>query len=185
MPIMSKLTAAYLAGLIDGEGSLEIRKEIRNSFNDKKDYYRPRIRIALTNQDLINWLKKSFGGWICERRPKNEKWADSYGWVMMGSTIKPILEKVYPYLRIKKKQADILKRFLKTFNKECYTIGNIGNGFTGKNRIVKKEIYKEREKLLQEIRQLNRKGKPLHAERLSENTLLKRSDSPTLLETRD
>jgi len=187
MAVMNKITAAYLAGLIDGEGSLEIRKEIRKGIGGSNEYYRPRVRITLTTESLIKWLKESFGGWICKRHPGNPKWADSYEWVMMGSSMKPILDKITPYLRIKKEHAEILKKFLKTFDKKCYETKNIGNKFTGENKVVKETIWKEREKLYYNIRKLNKKGKPLHAERLSESTLNtnKGCDSPTLLVTRD
>ncbi len=171
MPIMSKLTAAYVAGLIDGEGCLEIQKE------DSK--YQARIRVVMTDEIMIRWLKESFGGYFEKREFDNDNWKDAYGWTIKNNImVKPFIEKIYPYLRLKKKQAGIIKEFLKTFNSKSYWIvknekkSDYHNG-NGSHKELTDGILGKREKLFQEIRLLNKKGKSVQPERLSRATLLR------------
>lgn len=177
MPIMSKLTAAYLAGLIDGEGSIEIRK-IKNDSSSNGIYHRPRIRIAVTDRDIIQWLKNSFGGYIYIQRNSNKhiKWKDAYCWVVANQKlVSEIIEKIYPYLRIKKSNAEILKKFLKTFNKSSYEFVNGGLAIPQYKGLgykkIKKDILKIREDLYEALKTKNIKSKFWQSERLSEETL--------------
>ncbi len=180
---MSKLTAAYLAGLIDGEGSIEIRK-IKNEHSNGGVYYRPRIRVAVVDKYIIQWLKDSFGGYIYVQRnsEKHNNWKDAYCWVVANQKlVGGILEKIYPYLRIKKESAIILKRFLKTFGKSSYKFINgesaipqyQGLGY----RVITKNALKTKEELYKALKLKNIKGKLWQSERLIEETPKKGSDS--------
>jgi len=158
MGLMSKLTASYLAGLIDGEGCMEIQKR-------KKPecflgyYYVARVRITSTDKEIIEWLKESFGGWISERKGVDRN-RDSWEWCLSYGKAKKFIEKVCPYLKIKKKQAEILREFYRTFGKNSYRIveNRLGRG-TGYHKELKKEILEKREKLYQQIKALNKKGR--------------------------
>ena len=149
---MSKLTAAYVAGLIDGEGSLEIQK--------KDTKYQTRIRICMTDERTIIWLKESFGGYFGTRK-FDDNWKDAYVWdIHNNRLVKPFIEKVYPYLRIKRKQAEIIKEFLKTFNSESYKIvKNNSEYHNGRHKELSDKTLVKRERLFQEMRLLNKKGK--------------------------
>jgi len=158
MPLMSKLTASYLAGYIDGEGYLGIIP------NYKKSSYTAKLKIASVNKEIIDWLKDSYGGSIWKRKfTDNSK--DAYSWTLEGKNLLPLLEKVKPYLKLKGKQAELLirkekiKRDMHQYNKGarsgiCYP----------------KEIKDKFDYFYKEIRRLNHRGKSLHPERLSEKT---------------
>jgi len=164
MSLMSKLTAAYLAGLIDGEGSLEIQKK------DRK--YQARIRICLTDEKLIKWLQSSFGGFLEERKFENPNWNNAYVWTLKNTkNVKPFIEKVYPYLRIKKKHAETLKKFLKTFKSNSYKIiaNKLGYG-TGYHKELRDEIIEERDRYYYQMKELNKRGKSVQPERLNKAT---------------
>ena len=170
---MSKLTAAYLAGLIDGEGSLEIQR-IKGDQYKNGISYQARIRICMTNKEIIKWLYESFGGYFCERVIEDKNFKNSYEWTLRNNRlVKPFINKTYPYLRVKKKHAEIIKRFLKTFNKNSYnrTETKLGYG-TGYHLEVKQEIIERREKLFHQIRELNKRGKSVQPERLNRTTSL-------------
>lgn len=156
MSIMSKLTASYLAGLLDGEGCLDIRKR-----QDK--YYVARVRITMVDEEMILWLKNSFGGNIHHREFKNSNCRDAYTWTVEGRQVVPILEKVKPYLRLKKQQAEIL------LEREKLKQRLINHGTT-KGLEYPGLVLKQLDSLCQQLKVLNRRGKPLHAERLSEET---------------
>lgn len=150
---MSKLTAAYVAGLIDGEGCLEIKKE------DRK--YEARIRVCMTDKIMIEWLHKSFGGYFETRKFKDDRWKNAYVWDIHSNTlVKPFIEKIYPYLKLKKPQAGVIKEFLKTFNSKSYkVVKNNSNYHNGRHIELSDETVIIREKFYQEIRGLNKRGK--------------------------
>ena len=140
---MSKLTAAYVAGYIDGESYLGLMKTRRHPTSVNPNYL-PVIKIASVDEDIIVWLKESFGGWTEKRTFPEINQRDAYSWTLSGKKLEPFLRKVYPYLKIKKLQADILfKRF------KMYKPGL---------PFLSEEIDKM-EKLYIQIRRLNKRGK--------------------------
>lgn len=90
--ILTVAQAAYIAGIVDGEGSIQIRQ---NSF---------RVAIFNTNPDIIEWMS-GFGGNATEahsvagRRPV-------YRW-SIGSrqAVETLLRQIEPYMIIKKERA--------------------------------------------------------------------------------
>lgn len=144
MPIMSKLTAAYLAGIIDGEGYLGIKKEKKNSYVGGYCYV-PIIKVCMIDKDFIEWLKNSFGGHTSKRIKQNGD-ADSYEWEIKNSNVIPFIKKIHPYLKIKGKQVIVLNNFFSTYGKENHT-----------SRFIKDEVRERREKLYWQIRELNQK----------------------------
>lgn len=168
---MNKLTAAYLAGLIDGEGYLGIQKNKKEQ-NVGGYGYIGVIKICMTDKALIKWLKDSFGGYFHERKGKGNR-QDSYDWTLRNErNIKPFLDKVYPYLKVKKKQADILKKFFKTFNGKQYKIVKNGEKKAGVHKELNGTTKENRENLYWQIRKSNH-SVFWQAERLSEETPIK------------
>lgn len=155
---MSKLTAAYVAGLIDGEGSVEIQKRKRAQCVNNV-YFCPRIRICMTDKNIIEWLKDSFGGFISYRK-EHDNCRESFSWAMTSvKSVKPFIEKVYPYLKVKKQQALLIKDFIKTYNSNSYYIvkNKLGYGI-GKHKELKEDIFNKRIELYQKIKELNKRG---------------------------
>ena len=104
---MSKLTAAYLAGLIDGEGSIGFYNTGNHRIKEKSygPYPSIRLRIGMTDKNIIEWLKESFGGYFDTRKyPNNSKYNDAYCWSIAGEKCEKVLRHIYPYLKIKKRQ---------------------------------------------------------------------------------
>lgn len=145
MAVMSKLQSAYLAGLIDGEGYIGImmnRRGNKKNFHSAKDYiYTPVLKVCMTDKDTIEWLYRSFGGTF-ETRKAHHNAKESYGWMCRKALVGKFLRYLYPYLRVKKKQAEIIFRF---------PIGKPGI-------LLSKEIWDKRDKLYEEIRTLNKVG---------------------------
>ncbi len=147
---MSKLTAAYIAGYIDGEGYLGIMERHKDSKYHCRSDYLPVIKIASVDKDIIEWFKSSFGGWIHQRKFKDNS-KDAYSWTLAGKKIKPFLDKIYPYLKIKKEQADLLKERIKMYDRI-----KIENG--AKN-IYRDSDFEKLKDLYSQIRKLNKRGK--------------------------
>ena len=107
---MKRTDLAYLAGILDGEGSISIHKH-----KDKSSHlgycYQLVINVANTNEWLINWIHLSFGGWIYKKRMISRHYKQVYLWSASSLQAKTLLELVLPYLRIKKPQAEIALQF--------------------------------------------------------------------------
>jgi len=139
---MSKLTAAYMAGYIDGEGYLGIMKSNRHPTTVAPTYM-PVIKVTSTDESIIIWFKESFGGHMDKRVfVGNSK--DAYTWTLTGQKLKRFIEKVYPYLKLKKPQADLLKKRLRMYR--------LGYRYTPEEGRIMEEQYIQ-------IRKLNKRGK--------------------------
>ncbi|MBK9272788.1 MAG: hypothetical protein IPM48_14480 [Saprospiraceae bacterium] len=144
---MSKLTASYVAGIIDGEGYiglLRISKGNKAKWQSLREFkYMPCVKVVMTNKEIIDWLYKSFGGTF-ETRTKNTSpnCRVSYGWQLRKLQAIEFLKIIYPYLMVKRKQAEVLFRY-----------PQIKAG-----TIISDEVYEKRNKLFEEIKELNKRG---------------------------
>ncbi len=105
---MEETDLAYAAGIVDGEGwvsFLHCGKE-RKSLSLT-------VAVSNTNILLLQWLKSSFGGNAYLSRDGhrlNRK--DVYTWGIFSLPALEFLKLIYPYLRLKKSQAEIAIKFL-------------------------------------------------------------------------
>lgn len=157
MPIMNKLTAAYLAGLIDGEGYIGL--ENHRGVGGAK--YKPVLKIAMTHKPIILWLQQSFGGSFVTRvrngHPLYPNHRDLHYWGIGGKNIEPVIRKVIPYLKVKRRQAEIVLERVKLYEKQGdVSVRSIHH--SGWNFKYKPEFVKRMEDLYAEIRLLNKRG---------------------------
>lgn len=157
---MSKLTAAYVAGFVDGEGYIGIIKDNRRITFRRTDHYEAVLKIANTNKEIIDWFFKSFGGNV-HHRIMEENQKDAHYWTLAGEKVIPFLDKIMPYLKMKRKQAEIVKKLRKTYCSESYKYINreARNGGHLTSKTTKEDILKLRENLYKQIRELNHRGK--------------------------
>jgi len=141
------ITRRYLAGLLDGEGYFGIM----NKYTASRRYYTPAIKMTLTTPDIIKELVIKFEGNVYVRKFPGKNQKDAWCWDnKTWKQVAKVLDYVYPYLIIKRPQAEILKEFLTTkSNKQNY-------GSSG----IPPEIMERRKKLYQLIRKLNYRGVP-------------------------
>jgi hypothetical protein len=105
--IPSSQKLAYIAGIIDGDGSIDfiINKKRR------REKVAPRIRVANTDTKLIRWLEKEIGGYVggVTVVGKNKP---CYQWLITGEqNIKSLLHAILPYLIIKRENVDEILNF--------------------------------------------------------------------------
>jgi len=98
---------AYLGGIIDGEGSVEL------SFKRKECVLVPRIEISSTSTTLLEWCAS-----VLETKYREDKWGRKVQWkrkyrivISKQEKIAKALIKVLPYLKIKRRQAELLIKF--------------------------------------------------------------------------
>lgn len=147
--LLSEVDKGYIAGMIDGEGTISISQFHRNGGITLIPY----IKIGNTNKDVITYLHERIGGNAQTRhRPGNDHHKPCYYTVTSsGARVLGLLPEILPYLIIKRKQAELLMEF-------CQSRFHALNG-----KSSKEAHYSQREwELLTEIRKLNRKGPPIH-----------------------
>ena len=105
---MKKVDYAYLAGILDGEGCVRIRKR-KNA--DETVYFGSVISVEMTTEYIPTLFQFAFGGSI-NRVGRGENNKDSFVWTLTGKQALDCLKTLYPYLILKKPNADIL---IKTF----------------------------------------------------------------------
>ncbi len=104
MMALPKLELAYLAGIVDGEGTISMRKMT-------KGYYRPILEIVNTDELLITWLSKLF--WQKPTEAFNGTGRRYLRIHLTGFGIAPILKALEPHLISKKLQSQLLQRYIK------------------------------------------------------------------------
>ncbi|MCK4669539.1 hypothetical protein KAT21_05420 [Candidatus Bathyarchaeota archaeon] len=103
---------AYLAGIIDGEGTIAIAKA-KIKEGRKNHLYSLRMSAANSDKGLVDWLKENFGGSIHILREEEGNHKKGYQWVLGSKDTYKLLKGMKDYLVIKKEQADIGIEFYK------------------------------------------------------------------------
>ena len=105
--ILSDVDWAYLAGIIDGEGTVRIMKVTGG-------HYAPFVQIANTNIKLMDWLNHIFGGHVGGHIYRKKQIPDSpnkicYNYNITKSVmIKQVLILTMDYLKLKQEQAKLV-----------------------------------------------------------------------------
>lgn len=97
---MKHLSWKYIAGLVDGEGCIDVQTH--------DGYVRPRLRIGMSAiaAHLIENLRANHGGYVSERKSTNPNWSDSVCWELCGfRQVCPLLRNIANHLILKKEQA--------------------------------------------------------------------------------
>jgi hypothetical protein len=73
--------------------------------------------VCNTDARLIEWLHKVVGkGSVARERPRPNR-RTQYTWIISSKEAEDFLREIYPYLVIKKEQADVVFKFRETFGK--------------------------------------------------------------------
>ena len=155
---------AYLAGFIDGEGSISICKTNSSNSIYKTPRYVLEVTVTNTYKPIIDMFQELFAGsWTRRRHEKHPVWKQSYCIRWASIKAKEILELVYPHLIVKKEQAEVAIEFqsTKTKNRGFFPV-KAGKGLS--HRLSKEEIEK-RDFYYQKMLKLNGRHRPAETKR--------------------
>lgn len=119
-----KTKLAYTAGLLDGEGCISIGKHTPTSGSPQ---YQLSVRVSQKDGSAIDFLSGNFGGSVNIQSQSKATFATGdkekdwiYSWTVEGTKAIFLLKQVLPFLRLKKKQAELAIQFQqrKTFGKK-------------------------------------------------------------------
>jgi hypothetical protein len=144
----TQIFLAYLAGIIDGEGSIGIEcmapcKKKDGTWIRKHNYYTPRLTVINTNEHLMMALMRNLGG-TYNKRKKTEGRKICYRWHTFGSNLEIVLKNLMPYLFLKGEQAYLVLKFRETVGKTGW--------------YVSEDLLKERHDLYLKCKKLNKVG---------------------------
>lgn len=146
--MIDDLTLSWMAGFVDGEGTITI------STVAKSKKYVPKLAVANTNYDAIEQFTKVFGGKVRLKVWKGDEksnWKPCYEWSITFSKATKAIRLLEPFLKIKNKQADIVL--------QVEDLRKTYNGATLRwNPNLKEEVFDKLAKLKTEVQLLNKRG---------------------------
>ncbi len=103
---LSRAEAAYIAGLIDGEGTISLTRKHRG------EHRQLMVSISSTEPPLLKYVKKAIGaGCITNKCTYQENHTPSVTYVISNRQALAVLEQVSPYLKTYKvKRAQLILR---------------------------------------------------------------------------
>lgn len=108
MPL-KKVEGAYLAGIIDGEGTMTLARQRRNETPV------PTVSIANNNLEPLKRVKCWLGGGsIVHKKKRKAHHSESYAWIIRHDKALRLLKDVQPYLIVKRPQAGLIIRKYKS-----------------------------------------------------------------------
>ena len=150
----NEIKLAYLAGIIDGEGSISISD---NRKTQKKMHFTTQLSITSTDEILLKWITTNFGGKYSSYTPKQlakNTRKNAYKWQVSGKMLATLLNSVLPYLVIKTREAEVMIEMRSTFHKDCKLYVKY-KGASNAHPVLKEGILEKRLKCIAELKKLH------------------------------
>ncbi len=138
--LVSECVLAYTAGIIDGEGCIGIYalKAGKRGKDSERIYHTLRVEVCNAQKGLIEFLFSHFGGSHGAGYRPNRK--PYYKWQITSRSAAEFLDNIYPYLVIKRDQAELVVRFRGSF-------GNPGKVITADRMEFRAKCHSELHRL--------------------------------------
>jgi hypothetical protein len=103
----NETSIAYVAGLIDGEGCIRVKKSKAYKCQGRSTPgYHASIQIKMTDKGAIEFVASVLGGWHYVQRSALRSGRPLYTWQVSDLKAETAIKVVLPYLRVKKAQAE-------------------------------------------------------------------------------
>ncbi len=146
---MTETDLAYLAGFVDGEGTITIMRFRRTNRKHQIDY-RPLLSISNTNREALEWVVSVTGvGSVQQSHRIRVGYKTNWKYTVVNSNAIVLAKILLPYLKIKKLNAEILVRYADTLitNYKPYRVSEV--------------VLTQREELTNLVNHLNLRGNHL------------------------
>jgi LAGLIDADG endonuclease len=141
--MLNKLDAAYLAGLIDGEGCIFINKSTvqRKNCGKRGFTYHSGIAVAMTSYEILHWAKRITGVGQIRTYKAKKRHKQAWRWSVWSNEATALLKNVIPFLKLKHSQAKNQIKF------QSLTRWTGSFGYTKKEQKQQDHLYKANKKL--------------------------------------
>ncbi len=157
--ILSPVERAWLAGVIDGEGSIFIaRVLVKSGYSRRGFFYKAFLSVANSNEDIVRRIREVIGmGFVGLTIEKRRDWRDKWEYKGSPSVLRGILPQILPYLIIKQEVAKTMLRYLEFIE---------SNPIDGSMKVP--EGYHEKlDSLYLGVKRLNEKGRDVPGDQLA------------------
>ena len=155
--IMTSNDVSWAAGVVDGEGTITLAKQIRKG--RPSPAYREAVTVANCDKRILEPFHSMWGGNIYTVVEKRPGYSDSSTWHCPQGSVKAFLEAVLPFLRGKREQAGLLLEFIAKKRSFVRYKGSSEGGTRGGSAPLGKTEINAREQIWQQFKKLNAKGK--------------------------
>ncbi len=163
---MKTIDLAYLAGVVDSDGCITIGVDQSPRPEKNAPRFFQLIAVRQCDPEAVHLAQELFGGRITVGKPGSLRGRPSHDWVVANRKACAVAKALLPYLRIKRKQAEIVLRMgaLKNKGREANTYldpvpimrrGKYGGLTPLRRRYLKPEVLAEYKAMVLEIRALN------------------------------
>ena len=102
-----KTDIAYIAGILDGEGYIGIKRDsVRRDCASRS--YHARIQVRMVDEPAIAFLAETLGGWYYAEKAHLVNGRPLFCYQASDAAAVAVLRTVLPYLRVKRGAADIV-----------------------------------------------------------------------------
>ena len=113
-----KVALAYTAGIIDGEGCINI---VRHKNNTKRGFsFQLSVLVRNTKEWLCQWLKMQYGGTITYHQAE-KPFSNTWLWVLQSNKALDMIKLIVPYLNLKRPEAELAILFHENYHKRPKT----------------------------------------------------------------
>jgi hypothetical protein len=142
---------AYLAGIVDGEGTVSIHRNVTRRKGRIFVGYQPQLTISNTDLRMLESLQGRFGGHIVKANtPAKKDWKQGYLLCFRRKEMVVLLQRLNPYLISKRRKAEMLFEYMNTRTK------GVSTGEDG--RFVGIPLTDRQKQIIAEIRKNNKRG---------------------------
>ena len=102
---MTNSDAAYIAGLFDGEGSVDFAKRKEKKRGKIYTVQRILMRIEMTDEDVLNWVHEKLGVGTVRKRNRSPSikahWKDRWVYSVRFREALYVCKLIWPYAQVK------------------------------------------------------------------------------------
>jgi hypothetical protein len=138
---LNEIDYAYLAGMLDADGCIQIN---RKTAYESNNVYALVVSVSQCDNLIPYYLLSKFGGNVFDYTSRNINRKKMARWTIGSFKAKELLEKVLPYLVLKKSRAIVAIKFQETVAKR------------GFRKSVSGELSVARDSMYSELKELNR-----------------------------
>ena len=139
---MNIANIAYIAGIVDGEGYIGIKKTSAYKCQERQTPgYHARIQIRMTHEGAIKFIANTLGGWYFKERRQEKNRKLLYCYQASDRAAEHILRKIIRFLKVKKRVAGAVLRLRqlqsngKSYRKKITGYRNFPNSYGAIRRV--------------------------------------------------
>ena len=142
---------AYLAGFLDGEGTISIARIVDLKRGKQYPRYRAIFQIGNTVKAPLELFQNHYGGTVTSTKRKKAQHLQFYVWrVLGGLELDKLLTDVVPFLIVKKEQAQLVIQL-----RERIRMTDLSRNNSGQLQALSQAEYQYREALYKRLKALN------------------------------